>query len=130
MLFMPPFFNPQQQVLETIPCDYTELLVRYLYNLYKPKRARKFALPAPPIMQICEGASFPRRLLGLLSWSYQPTCSANESDPSNPWRARFSSPLVLSEFQYNFCFFHDFACDSFTFWISSNFYVLPRCFGF
>ncbi len=79
---MPRWPRPLELVLETIPCDFSELLVGHLYNLYKSKRARKFALLAPPTMQICEGASFPRRMLGLLSWSYRPTCSANESDPS------------------------------------------------
>jgi hypothetical protein len=29
---MPPFFSQQQRVLETIPCDYTELFVRFLYK--------------------------------------------------------------------------------------------------
>jgi len=76
MLFMPPFSSQHHAVLEKIPCDYTELLVGHLYNAYKSKRARKFALPAPPTMQICEGASFPRRMLELPSWTYRPTCSA------------------------------------------------------
>jgi hypothetical protein len=43
------------------------------------------------------------------------------------WRARFSSAIFPSEFQYSFCFFHESAFCSFTFWISPNFYVSPRC---
>ena len=45
-------------------------------------RARKFALPAPLTMQICEGASFPRRMLELPSWTYRPTCSTQWRRPS------------------------------------------------
>ena len=139
---MPPFFSQHHAVLETIPCDFIELLVGHLYNVYKSKRARKFALPAPPTMQICEGASFPRRLLGLPSWSYRPTCSANEGDPATvagplfirDRSFRISTQLFISS-QLCFLLFHalDFTqllcCTQMPFFqIHHDSLVLPNCF--
>ena len=39
--------------LETIPCDFSELLVRLLYNAYKSKRARKFEKFAAAVRDGC-----------------------------------------------------------------------------
>ena len=120
--FMPRWPRPLELVLETISCDFSELLVGHLYNLYKSKRARKFALPAPPTMQICEGASFPRRMLGLLSWSYPPTCSANESDPSRRGGPAFH-PRSLFPNSVQLLFFR--VALSFD---TSRYFIFARCF--
>lgn len=52
--------------------------------------------------------------------------------PTKATPAAVAGPLFIRdlsfEFQYIFCFVHESAFDSFTFCISPNFYVSPRCF--
>jgi hypothetical protein len=98
MLFMPPFFNPQQQVLEMIPCDYTELLVRHLYQRIQIKARSQICSSRTAHHANLRGRLLPATDAGVAFMAISAHLLGPMKATQQTWRARFSSAIFLSEF--------------------------------
>ena len=101
---MPPFSSQHHAVLETIPCDYTELLVRHLYQRIQTKARSQICSSRTAHHANLRGRLLPAADAGVAFMDISAHVLGPMKATQQTWRARFSSEIYF-RILYSFLFF-------------------------